>query len=96
MEDLLLWLGLPEVSDMLADLGVPDAIAQVSELLIYGSCDTIYMVLVATVISIVLGVPLGVLLLVTSKGYFWYSPRFYAVLGAIVNALLYGMEGVRP
>ena len=87
MEDFLLWLGLPEVSDFLTELGVSDGIAQVSELLIYGSFDTIYMVLVATFISIVLGVPLGVLLLVTSKGYFWYSPRFYSVLGAIVNAL---------
>ncbi|MBQ9273959.1 MAG: ABC transporter permease [Succinivibrio sp.] len=52
-----------------------------------GTLDTLYMVLAATVISIVLGVPLGVLLLVTSKGYFWDSPRFYAVLGAVVNAL---------
>lgn len=45
------------------------------------------MVFLATAISIIVGVPLGVILLVTSKGYFWYSPVFYSVLGSIVNAL---------
>ncbi|MBQ2381360.1 MAG: ABC transporter permease [Succinivibrio sp.] len=45
------------------------------------------MVLLATLVSIVLGVPLGVVLLVTSKGYFYYSKPFYTVLGTIVNAL---------
>lgn len=48
--------------------------------------ETLYMVGVSTLISIILGVPLGVLLLVTSKGYFWESPKFYKVTGAIVNA----------
>ncbi|MEF2912987.1 MAG: methionine ABC transporter permease [Succinivibrio sp.] len=45
------------------------------------------MVLLATLVSIVLGVPLGVVLLVTSKGYFYYSKHFYTALGTIVNAL---------
>ncbi|MBW7569362.1 methionine ABC transporter permease [Succinivibrio faecicola] len=45
------------------------------------------MVLLATLVSIVLGVPLGVVLLVTSKGYFYYSKHFYTALGTVVNAL---------
>ena len=45
------------------------------------------MVLLASVITAIFGVPLGVLLLVTSRGYFWESPNFYRILGTIVNAL---------
>lgn len=49
--------------------------------------ETIYMVGASSLISIVFGVPLGVLLLVTSKGYFYEHLNFYRILGAIVNAL---------
>ena len=68
-------------------LGLDGANAKIAMLLTQGSIDTIYMVFLATAISIVFGVPLGVILLVTSKGYFWHSPVFYNVLGTIVNAL---------
>ncbi|MBO5567176.1 MAG: ABC transporter permease [Succinivibrio sp.] len=52
-----------------------------------GTLDTLYMVVIASLLSIIGGVPLGIILLVTSKGYFWDSPKFYSVLGAVVNAL---------
>ena len=68
-------------------LGLYGANAKIAMLLTQGSIDTIYMVFLATAISIIFGVPLGVILLVTSKGYFWHSPVFYNVLGTIVNAL---------
>ncbi len=75
------------LSQMLVSMGCSNAMAKIVELLASGTLDTLYMVLLATFVSVVLGVPLGVLLLVTSKGYFWSSPRFYEILGASVNAL---------
>ncbi len=75
------------LSQMLVSMGCSNAMAKIVELLANGTLDTLYMVLLATFVSVVLGVPLGVLLLVTSKGYFWSSPRFYEILGASVNAL---------
>lgn len=75
------------IAELMSSLGASDYLAKITELLVNGTLDTLYMVLLATVVSIICGVPLGVLLLVTSKGYFWYSPRFYQVLGAAVNAL---------
>ncbi len=64
-----------------------DAWSRIGGLLWNGTLETLYMVFAASAISILLGVPLGVLLLVTSKGYFWESPNFYRVLGTAVNAL---------
>lgn len=75
------------MTDFLMQWGLSNYLAKITSLLLTGTMDTLYMVLLATAISIIFGVPLGVLLLITSKGYFWYSPRFYAVLGAVVNAL---------
>lgn len=73
--------------DFLTELGFSSYAAKITVLLFNGTVDTAYMVLLATVVSIVLGVPLGVVLLVTSKGYFYYSKPFYTVLGTVVNAL---------
>ncbi len=60
---------------------------QLVTLLQGATLDTLYMVFVSTAISILLGVPLGVILLITSKGYFWENKLFYKVLGTLVNAL---------
>lgn len=73
--------------EFLTSLGLSSYASKISVLLFDGTIDTFYMVFLATAISIIVGVPLGVILLVTSKGYFWYSPVFYSVLGSIVNAL---------
>ena len=60
---------------------------KMAELLSKATGETLYMVLTSSAISIALGVPLGVLLLVTSRGYFFEHLFFYRVLGTIVNAL---------
>ncbi len=71
----------------LTSIGLSSANAKMVALLANGTLDTLYMVALATIVSIIFGVPLGVILLVTSKGYFWDSPKFYSILGTIVNAL---------
>lgn len=68
-------------------LGFTPYISKITALLLEGTFDTFYMVFLATAISIILGVPLGVILLITSKGYFYENTYFYNVLGTIVNAL---------
>lgn len=73
--------------EFLTELGFSSYAAKITVLLFNGTVDTAYMVLLATLVSIVLGVPLGVVLLVTSKGYFYYSKHFYTALGTVVNAL---------
>lgn len=68
-------------------LGFTPYISKITTLLLEGTFDTFYMVFLATAISIIFGVPLGVILLITSKGYFYENTYFYNVLGTIVNAL---------
>ena len=68
-------------------LELSDDTAKIITLLLNGTFETAYMVFVSSAISALLGIPLGVLLLVTSKGYFWEMPNFYRILGALVNAL---------
>lgn len=68
-------------------LGFTPYISKITVLLLEGTFDTFYMVFLATAISIIFGVPLGVILLITSKGYFYENTYFYNVLGTIVNAL---------
>src|SRR5574344_1064805 len=75
------------MNDLLLSLGLSNQGAKIFQLLVNGTVDTLYMVVLATIVSIIVGVPLGVILLVTSKGYFWHRPVFYSVLGSIVNAL---------
>ncbi len=73
--------------DFLMELGISSSTAKIAAMLTTGTIDTLYMVVIASLLSIIGGVPLGIILLVTSKGYFWDSPKFYSVLGAVVNAL---------
>ena len=68
-------------------LGFTPYISKITALLLEGTFDTFYMVFLATAISIIFGVPLGVILHITSKGYFYENTYFYNVLGTIVNAL---------
>jgi D-methionine transport system permease protein len=49
------------------------------------SVETFYMVGVATVFTILLGLPLGVLLVITDRRQIWESPQLNRVLAAIVN-----------
>ena len=58
-----------------------------ADLLTNATLETLYMVGASSAISIIFGVPLGVLLLITSKGYFFENLVFYRILGTLVNAL---------
>lgn len=60
----------------------PEMLALLAESLL----DTIYMVAVSTVISSILGIPLGVILVTTDKGHILENLPFNRALGAIVNA----------
>ncbi|MGI6093707.1 MAG: ABC transporter permease [Veillonellaceae bacterium] len=48
--------------------------------------ETTYMVAASTIISIILGVPLGVILVTTDKGHILENIPFNRILGSIVNA----------
>lgn len=50
-----------------------------------GTMDTVYMVWWATVVSVLFGLPLGVLLVATDKGGLIPAPAARAVLSAVVN-----------
>ena len=49
--------------------------------------ETVYMVIVSMAIATIIGVPLGVLLNVTSQGQILESPLINKIVGAIVNAV---------
>lgn len=48
--------------------------------------DTLYMVGVSSLFTVVLGLPLGVLLIITERNGLTPAPLFNAILGAVVNA----------
>jgi D-methionine transport system permease protein len=54
--------------------------------LISGTWDTLYMVLVSTFFTILLGLPLGMLLIVTDRNGLKPARTFNEILGAVVNA----------
>lgn len=54
-------------------------------MLLTGFGETLYMVVLSTVAAIVLGLPLGVLVVITSTGHVLESPRLNRVLGAVIN-----------
>ena len=59
---------------------------QIINLLITGTLDTLQMTIISTVMAMLLGIPLGVVLVVTSKGHIQENVALNKVLGAIVNA----------
>lgn len=60
----------------------PEIIALLAESLL----ETIYMVAASTLIAALAGIPLGVVLVTTSKGHIMESRKLNAILGSIVNA----------
>lgn len=48
--------------------------------------QSLYMVAISTILSYALGLPLGIILVTTSKGHIMEARRFNAVLAAIINA----------
>lgn len=59
---------------------------QVIKLLITGTLDTLQMTVISTIMSMIIGIPLGVVLVVTSKGHILENAALNKILGAIVNA----------
>ena len=52
-----------------------------------GTLDTLWMTFPSLIFSYLLGLPLGILLVVTKRGHICSSPTLNAVLGAVVNFL---------
>ena len=59
---------------------------QVIKLLITGTLDTLQMTVISTIMAMIIGIPLGVVLVVTSKGHILETAALNKILGAIVNA----------
>ena len=57
------------------------------ELIWQGFCETCMMTVIASSVSYLLGLPLGVLLVITRKDGIKPAPTFNAVLGAVINFL---------
>ena len=57
------------------------------ELLIPSLIESLYMVIVSTIFSLVIGFPLGVLLVITEKDNIWEQAFFNKILGSIINIL---------
>jgi len=55
------------------------------QLLLVSTWQTIYMVVISTFIATVLGIPLGVLLMVTDKGQILQNSTLNRILSTIVN-----------
>ena len=60
---------------------------QLNKLLLQGIEETFYMVAVATVIAGIIGIPLGVTLVTTSKGHILQNLFINRILGTIVNII---------
>jgi len=58
-----------------------------AELIIPALLETIYMVFFSTVFSLVLGFPLGVLLVITEKNGIWEKKQLNRILNGIINVL---------
>lgn len=58
-----------------------------AELFIQPLVETLYMVLFSTIFSVLLGFPLGILLVITEKDNIWEKPLLNKILSGIINAL---------
>lgn len=57
------------------------------ELLIPSVLETLYMVFFSTIFSLIIGFPLGVLLVITEKNGIWEKPMLNQMLSGIINIL---------
>ena len=60
---------------------------QLLSMIAEGTWETIYMTFFSTLFAYILGLPLGVLLVVTEKGHIMENQPFNSVLGTIINIL---------
>lgn len=49
--------------------------------------ETFYMVAMSTLFSVLIGLPVGIILVITDKGHIWERPKLNSVLGFIVNIM---------
>ena len=56
-------------------------------MLAVSTVETLYMVFLSTLFSLLLGFPIGVLLVITKEGGIYEMKKFNAILGVIINAL---------
>lgn len=61
--------------------------AQMAQLLLQGIGETLYMTIPSTIIAYLIGMPLGILFVITGKGHIMPRPRLNAALGVIINFL---------
>ncbi len=59
--------------------------ADLQEMLLAATGETLYMTFLSALFVVVLGLPLGVLLVITDHGSIWERPLINRVLGALVN-----------
>ncbi len=59
--------------------------ADLVQLLVPSVLETLYMVSFSTIFSLLLGFPIGILLIATEKGGLWEKPIINSVVGTIVN-----------
>ena len=57
-----------------------------------GIFDTLYMTIPATILAYLVGLPLGVLLVITKRGHIMPAPTFNAVLGSIIPFDVTGID----
>ncbi|KGG81315.1 methionine ABC transporter permease [Caloranaerobacter azorensis H53214] len=55
------------------------------ELLLPSLWETIYMVAASTIFALILGFPLGILLVITEKNGIWEKPILNSILGTVIN-----------
>ena len=58
-----------------------------ADLILIPTIETLYMVITATIVSIIIGFPLGILLVITEKGSIWEKTLLNKALGGIINVL---------
>lgn len=60
---------------------------EIKGLLLTGMGETLYMVAFSTIAALIIGLPLGIILVVTEKGHIYEAPKFNSILGTIINAV---------
>lgn len=58
-----------------------------AKLIVPSLIETIYMVFVSTLFSLLIGLPLGILLVITEKGNVWEKPKINKILDSVINII---------
>lgn len=58
-----------------------------TDIVISATLESLYMVFFSTLFSVLLGLPIGILLVVTEKGNIWEKPLLNKILDGIINVL---------